>query len=154
MKVELAFFVVGVAALGVITYFGRSRRLANAKCVVGAIAVASMISCSSARADVVGLNSAMPTGTEVKAAPTLTSWTHEGGGIAYLFAGTIALDTPRSAPHTELAVGAQLNAYAGPGSHQIVFGIATEAWSLPGSLSMLTGLEATTINMEPENPWR
>src|SRR5206468_1136663 len=56
--------------------------------------------------------------------------------------------------HTELAVGAQLNAYATTGTHQIVFGIATEAWALPGSLSMLTGLEATTINMEPENPWR
>ena len=59
-----------------------------------------------------------------------------------------------SKPHTELAVGAQFNAYASAGSHQIVFGIATEAWALPGSLSMLTGLEATTINMEPENPWR
>jgi hypothetical protein len=51
-------------------------------------------------------------------------------------------------------VGAQLNAYAARGSDQIVFGIATEAWSLPGSRSMLTGLEATAINMEPENPWR
>ena len=30
----------------------------------------------------------------------------------------------------------------------------TEAWALPGSHSMLTGLEATTINMEPDNPWR
>lgn len=107
-----------------------------------------------AQAEIVGLNSAEPEGTDERRAPTLAKWTHQGGGIAYLFAGTVTLDTPRAAPHTELAVGAQLNAYANPGSHQIVFGIATEAWSLPGSLSMLTGLEATTINMEPNNPWR
>lgn len=113
-----------------------------------------MLFCSIAHADIVGLNSATPGGTEVKSAPTLVDWTHPGGGIAYLFAGTVSLDAPRSKPYTELAVGAQLNAYANPGSHQIVFGIATEAWALPGSLSMLTGLEATTINMEPENPWR
>lgn len=105
-------------------------------------------------ADIVGLNSAMPAGTEVKRAPTLTDWTLQGGGIGYLFAGTLTLDSPGAPPHTELAVGAQLNAYATPGSHQIVFGIATEAWALPGSLSMLTGLEATTINMTPDNPWR
>ena len=117
-------------------------------------AFAMLTLASMAHADVVGLNSAIPRGTEEKNAPTLSQWTHQGGGIAYLFAGTVTLDTPRSQPHTELAVGAQLNAYASPGSHQIVFGIATEAWALPGSLSMLTGLEATTINMEPENPWR
>ena len=35
-----------------------------------------------------------------------------------------------------------------------MFGIATEAWAHPGSHSMLTGIEATTINMEPDNPWR
>jgi len=118
------------------------------------VALSLMLLCSIARADIAGLNSATPEGTQEKAAPTLTSWTHQGGGIAYLFAGTVSLDTPLSRPHTELAVGAQLNAYANPGSHQIVFGIATEAWSLPGSLSMVTGLEATAINMEPENPFR
>ena len=109
---------------------------------------------SFAHADPVGLNAATPIGTDVAAGPHLVQWTHGGGGIAYLFAGTVTLDTPRSAPHTELAVGAQLNVYAQSGTHQIVFGAATEAWALPGSLSMLTGLEATTINMEPLNPWR
>jgi hypothetical protein len=109
---------------------------------------------SMAHADIAGLDAATPETTVVRNAPTLVDWTHQGGGIAYLFAGTVTLDTPKSAPYTELAVGAQLNAYATAGSHQIVFGIATEAWSLPGSLSMLTGLEATAINMEPENPWR
>lgn len=107
-----------------------------------------------AHADLVGLNAATPPGSDTRGGPVLSQWTHQGGGIAYLFAGTVALDTPGSPPHTELAVGAQLNAYANPGSHQIVFGIATEAWALPNSYSMLTGLEATAINMEPANPWR
>jgi hypothetical protein len=114
----------------------------------------TLLATTTARADIVGLGAATPTGTEVRSTPTLAQWTHPGGGIAYLFAGTVTLDTPNSPPHTELAVGAQLNAYAAPGSSQIVFGIATEAWSLPGSQSMLTGLEATTINMEVDNPWR
>lgn len=35
-----------------------------------------------------------------------------------------------------------------------MFGVATEAWSLPGSFSLITGLEASAINMEPDNPWR
>jgi hypothetical protein len=104
--------------------------------------------------DIVGLGAAMPANTDTRSTPLLSQWTHQGGGIAYLFAGTVTLDTPASPPQTELAVGAQLNAYANPGSHQIVFGIATEAWAMPNSYSMLTGLEATAINMEPDNPWR
>lgn len=95
----------------------------------------------------------MPEGSEQRATPIVSTCTHRGGGIAYLYAGMVALDTPSSTPHAELAVGAQLNAAALPGSHQIVFGTATEAWAMPGSLSMLVGLEATAINMEPANPW-
>jgi hypothetical protein len=79
--------------------------------------------------------------------------THRGGGIGYLFAGNVTVDDPAAPPWTEFAVGAQLNAHAGRGSHQIVFGIATEAWAAPGSFSVLTGIEATPINMEPNNPW-
>jgi len=116
--------------------------------------LAALLVAGAAHADIVGLGAATPTGSEVRSAPMLSQWTHQGGGIAYLFAGTVTLDTPAARPHTELAVAAQLNAYAAPGSHQIVFGIATEAWALPNSLSMLTGLEATAINMEPSNPWR
>jgi hypothetical protein len=121
-------------------------------CATLAAAVAALAPIG--HAGVLGLGAATPTGTQVSAAPRLTDWTHNGGGIAYLFAGTVTLDTPNATPHTELAVGAQLNAYANSGSDQIVFGIATEAWALPGSHSMLTGLEATAINMEPDNPWR
>ena len=53
-----------------------------------------------------------------------------------------------------LTVGAQINAKNYAGVHQIAFGIATEAWAEPGSRSMLTGIEATTINREPDNPYR
>jgi hypothetical protein len=119
-----------------------------------ALACLLLAASACAHAQLVGLDAAMPQGTDVARAPHLAEWTHQGGGIAYLFAGTVTLDTPRSPAFSELAVGAQLNAYASPGSDQIVFGIATEAWSLPGSRSMLTGLEATAINMEPDNPYR
>jgi hypothetical protein len=122
--------------------------------VVTLFCAALLITTVQVHADITGLGAAMPGGTQVRAAPTVAEWTHQGGGIAYLFAGTVTLDTPGARPYTELAVGAQLNAYAAPGSHQIVFGIATEAWSLPGAHAMLTGIEATAINMEPENPWR
>lgn len=118
------------------------------------VALSLVLPSPASATDLVGLNAAAPDGSAFRAAPTLTSWTHRGNGIAYLHAGTVTLDAPASRPHTELAVGAQLNAYASSGTHQIVFGIATEAWALPGSHSMLTGLEATTINMEPDNPWR
>ena len=77
--------------------------------------------------------------------------THRGGGIGYLFAGNVTVDDPTAPPYTELAVGAQLNAHANTGSHQVVFGIATEAWAAPGSRSVLTGIESTPVNMEPDN---
>lgn len=116
--------------------------------------IALLLASSCAAADLTTLGAAMPEGSEQRTTPIVSTWTHRGGGIAYLYAGMVALDTPQSTPHTELAVGAQLNAAALPGSHQIVFGTATEAWAMPGSLSMLVGLEATAINMEPANPWR
>jgi hypothetical protein len=57
-------------------------------------------------------------------------------------------------PWSQVTVGAQINATNRRGVNQVVFGIATEAWAEQGSYSMLTGLEATTINREPDNPWR
>jgi hypothetical protein len=119
-----------------------------------AIAAALLSITTAAQAAIPGRYAATPAGTDVTDAPRFASWTHQGGGIAYLFAGTVTLDTPHARNHTELAVGAQLNAYATKGSNQIVFGIATEAWAHPGSHSMLTGIEATAINMEPDNPYR
>jgi hypothetical protein len=119
------------------------------------LAVIAAIVSTLAQADITSLRAASPPPeTQIRHGPTISEWTHQGGGIAYLFAGNVQLDTPDAPPFTELAVGAQLNAFSLAGSNQVVFGIATEAWAMPGSLSVLTGLEATAMNMEPTNPWQ
>jgi len=59
-----------------------------------------------------------------------------------------------AAAHTNISIGAEVSAVHHAGVHQIAFGIATEAWALAGSLSPLTGLEASTINLEPNNAYR
>src|SRR5438105_36472 len=53
-------------------------------------------------------------------------------------------------PHRRCAV----NAVNRRGVHRVVCGMATEAWAEQGSFAMLTGIEATTINREPDNPWQ
>ena len=89
------------------------------------------------------------------AGPVLSSWTPAGRDIGYAFAGQVERVADRQAkPWTVLTVGAQINAINHSGVNQIAFGIATEAWADFGSFSMLTGIEATTINREPDNPWR
>jgi len=83
--------------------------------------------------------------------PDMFDITRAGPGIAYGIAGNVYYDDPTYPPHTNFVVGAQLNAHAMPGSHQNVWGIATEAWAHPNSRSVLIGNESTTINMEPSN---
>jgi hypothetical protein len=91
----------------------------------------------------------------VNAGPFFSFWSPTNRDIGYLFAGSLERGADNGAPpHSVLTVGAQINAVHRSGIHQIAFGIATEAWALPGSYSMLTGIEATTINREPENPYR
>jgi len=48
-------------------------------------------------------------------------------------------------------VAAQLTAKNGAGVDQWAFGVAAEAWALPGSRSILVGLEAAVINEESAN---
>ena len=87
--------------------------------------------------------------------PIVTDWKPIGRDSAYLFAGQVDRTTAAGAQDwTVLTVGAQINAINRHGVHQVVFGVATEAWAEQGSFAMLTGLEATTINREPNNPWR
>ena len=114
----------------------------------------TLVQCTSALGQSAPLAAAINSGTDFRSGPIISQWTHRGGGIAYLFAGNVTLDASASPPHTEIAVGAQLNAVGAANTHQILFGTATEAWALPGSLSQLTGLEASTINMEPANAWQ
>jgi hypothetical protein len=89
------------------------------------------------------------------AGPILSTWNPAGRDIGYAFAGQVERFTDKGAkPWTVLTVGAQINAINHRGVDQIAFGIATEAWADFGSFSMLTGIEATAINREPDNPWR
>jgi hypothetical protein len=69
-----------------------------------------------------------------------------------LFAGFVMRQpNPAVQDFSTFTVGAQINAGNAAGVNQSVWGTATEAWAFPGSRSMLTGIEATTINMEPTN---
>ena len=87
--------------------------------------------------------------------PMIVGWNPVKREAAYLLAGQVDRATAAGAPDwTVLTVGAQINAVNRRGVNQVVFGVATEAWAEQGSFSMLTGLEATTINREPDNPWR
>jgi hypothetical protein len=79
-------------------------------------------------------------------------WQPTGPDISYLFAGFITRQPNPALPDwSTFTVGAQINAGNAAGVNQYVWGIATEAWAFPGSRSLLTGIEATTINMEPTN---
>jgi hypothetical protein len=87
--------------------------------------------------------------------PMIAGWKPTSTEAAYLFAGQVDRATAGGARDwTVLTVGAQINAVNRRGVNQVVFGIATEAWAEQGSFAMLTGIEATTINREPDNPWR
>ncbi len=87
--------------------------------------------------------------------PYLSLWSPTTRDTSYLYAGWLQRSSDDGAPaHTVLSVGAQFGVANAAGVHQIVFGVAAEAWSMPGSLSMLTGIEASTINLEPNNFYR
>lgn len=88
----------------------------------------------------------------VRKRPDIFSIRHEGRGFALGIAGNVYYDDPTFPPFTNFAIAGQLNAHAMPESNQMVWGIATEAWSHPNSNSVLVGVEATTVNMEPDNP--
>jgi hypothetical protein len=87
--------------------------------------------------------------------PYLSLWSPTTRDTSYLYAGWLQRSSDDGAPdHTVLSVGAQFGVANAAGVHQIAFGVAAEAWSMPGSLSMLTGIEASTINLEPNNAYR
>jgi hypothetical protein len=77
-------------------------------------------------------------------------WSPTGPGIAYGFAASL-MRTSASAPYADYTVAAQLTAKNGPGVDEWAFGAATEAWAMPGSRSILVGIEAAVINEEPSN---
>jgi hypothetical protein len=95
------------------------------------------------------------TNASVHKGVVLSTWNPVGMDIGYAFAGQVERLPNRSInPWTVLTVGAQINAVNRTGVNQIAFGIATEAGADFGSFSMLTGIEATAVNREPDNPLR
>lgn len=103
----------------------------------------------------VDLGADLAHGPTMLTGPIVSGWNATGHDAAYLFAGLVDRSAADGAPDwTVLTVGAQFNAVNQRGVNQVVFGLATEAWAEQGSFSMLTGLEATAINREPDNPWR
>lgn len=83
--------------------------------------------------------------------PYLAIWEPAEPGIAYGFAAELTRAGGSSFVLEDFTVAAQLSARNGPGVHQWAFGVASEAWALPGSRSILVGLEAAIINEEPTN---
>lgn len=72
----------------------------------------------------------------------------------YLFAGFVTRQPASAiADFSAFTVGAQIGAGNVAGVNQLVWGIAAEAWAYPGSRSPLFGVEASPINMEPQNEW-
>jgi len=80
-------------------------------------------------------------------------WEPTEPGIAYAFAGSLLRSAGSADVLQDYTVAAQLTAKNGPGVHQWAFGAATEAWALPGSRSILVGVEAAVINEEPTNTY-
>jgi hypothetical protein len=95
------------------------------------------------------------TNADFRTGPIVSTWSPTGSRIGYILAGLVDRTSDAGAPPwTVLTVGAQINAVNRSGVNQIAFGIATEALAERGSFSMLTGIEASAINREPDNPWR
>lgn len=120
-----------------------------------AIAFALLLAANLAgAADLVGLGADM-TGATVYSGPVLSAWNPTGRSIGYGIAGVVERFSDNgSKPWSVLTVGAQIVATNHSGVNQVVFGIATEAGADVGSFSAVTGIEATAVNREAENPWR
>jgi len=72
--------------------------------------------------------------------------------LGYSFGGRVDRTyVPGLAPYSVYTIGALLGAHNTAGVDQWVFGIATEAISQLGSRSVIVGIEATAVNMEPLN---
>lgn len=85
--------------------------------------------------------------------PYYSIWAAQDPGVAYGFAADVWRVSGSDSPLMDFTVGAQLTAQNGPGVHQWAFGVASEAWAMPGSRSILVGVESAVINEEPTNTY-
>ncbi len=81
----------------------------------------------------------------------ISVWNTTQPGIAYSLATSLTRLGGSTAPLSDFTVAAELVARNGPGVNQWAFGAATEAWAMAGSQSVLVGVEAAVINLEPTN---
>jgi hypothetical protein len=81
----------------------------------------------------------------------VSHWSPKNGGIAYGFLAGLTRTGGSQGILQDFTVAAQLTARNDAGVHQWAFGVAAEAWAMPGSRSVLVGVEAAVINQEPTN---
>lgn len=75
-----------------------------------------------------------------------------GAGIAFGYASDI-LRTGGSQDLHDLTVGAIFSVRHPAGIHQWALGAVTQVWAMPGSNSILVGMESAVANEEPTNPY-
>ena len=78
-------------------------------------------------------------------------WNPTSPGISYGFVAGLTRVAASASPLQDYTVAAQLTARNDRGVDQWAFGVAAEAWALPGSRSILIGMETAVINEEPSN---
>ena len=98
---------------------------------------------------VLSLTAALPPDADAQSLYSI--WKPTAPGISYGVATELTRTGGSAEPLRDFTVAAQLTARNGPGIEQWAFGAATEAWALPGSRSILVGLESAVINEEPGN---
>jgi hypothetical protein len=81
----------------------------------------------------------------------VAQWNPSSPGLAYGFLGGVTRVAGSASELQDYTVAAQLTARNDRGVHQWAFGVAAEAWALPGSRSTLVGVESAVINEEPSN---
>jgi hypothetical protein len=86
-------------------------------------------------------------------APYVSAWQPTQPGFAYSFVGWLQRTGGSAETLRDFTVAAQLTAQNGAGVHQWAFGLASEAWALPGSRSILVGIESAVVNEEPANAY-
>ena len=87
----------------------------------------------------------------VGAQSLMSLWNPELPGLAIGVAAGLMRTGGSATPLVDITVGALLSARNSAGIDQVAFGAATEAWALPGSRSILVGIESAVVNEEITN---
>jgi hypothetical protein len=85
--------------------------------------------------------------------PYVSVWQPTQPGLANAYVGGLHRIGGSAESLRDFTVAAQFTAQNGAGVHQWAFGLASEAWALPGSRSILVGIESAVVNEEPANAY-